>query len=46
MPHYAKCDVISGKEQKIQTEISLQQNFGAQKYERTCITVLKVHIMQ
>ena len=32
MPHYAK--------QKIQTEISQQQNVAAQKYKRTCITVL------
>ena len=41
MPHYAKCDVLSGQK-KIQTEISLQQNVGAQKYKKTCITVLKV----
>ena len=42
MPHYAMCDVISGQNKKIQTEISHQQNVGAQKYKRTCITVLKV----
>ena len=42
MPHYAKCDVISGQKQKIQTEISHQQRVGAQKYKRSCITVLKV----
>ena len=40
MPHYAKCDVISRQKQKIQTEISHQQNVATQKYKRTCITVL------
>ena len=34
MPHYAKCDVTK------KTEISHQQNVAAQKYKRTCITVL------
>ena len=29
MPHYAKCDVISGQK-KIQTEISRQQSVGAE----------------
>ena len=29
---------------KIQTEISLQQNVGVQKYKRTSITVLKIEI--
>ena len=42
MPHYAKCDVISGQNKKIQTEISHPQNVGPQKYRTTCITVLKV----
>ena len=32
MPHYAK--------QKIQIEISQQQNVAEPKYKRTCITVL------
>ena len=35
MPHYAK----SADKTKIQTEISRQQNVGARKYKRTCITV-------
>ena len=39
---YAKCDVISGQNKKIQTEISHRQNVGAQNYKRTCITVLNV----
>ena len=39
MPHDAKCDKTK---QKIHTEISRQQNVRAQKYKRTCITVLKV----
>ena len=35
------CDVISRQKQNIQTEISHQQNVAAaQKYKRTCITVL------
>ena len=42
MPHYAKCDVISGQKQKIQTEISHQQRVGVQKYKRSFVTVLKV----
>ena len=43
MPHYTKCDVISGQSKKFKTEISRQQNrVGAQKYKRTFITVLKV----
>ena len=40
MPRYAKCDLISQQNKKIQTEISHHQNFAAQKYKRTCITVL------
>ena len=35
--YYAKCDVISGQNKKIQIEISHQQSVGAQKYKRTCI---------
>ena len=30
MPHYAKCDVISRQNKKIQTETSHQQNVSAQ----------------
>ena len=40
MPRYAKCDVIRRLNKKNQTEISHQQNVAAQKYKRTCITVL------
>ena len=40
MPHYAKYDVISRQKQKIQTEISHQQNVAVEKYKRACTTVL------
>ena len=39
MPHYAKYDVIS--RQKIQTEISHQQNVAAEKYKITCTNSFK-----
>ena len=39
--HYAKCGVISRQNKKFNNyEISHQQNVAAQKYKRTCITVL------
>ena len=40
--HYAKCDVNLPTKQKIQTEISHQQNVATQKFKRTCITVLNI----
>ena len=42
MPYYASCDIIGRQNKKKQTEISYQQSHVTQKYQRTCITVLKV----
>ena len=40
MTHYANCDVINEQNKKF-TEISHQQRLIAQKYKRTCVTVVK-----
>ena len=42
MPHYAKCDVISGQNKKFKLKYIVNKTFGGQKYKRTCITFLKV----
>ena len=42
MPHYAKCDVISGQNKKFKLKYLVNKTLERKSKKKTCITVLKV----